>query len=497
MAKYVKTEEGYKLIEDVISSSGITAKYVKTETGFVLIDDIKSSSAKYVKTEEGYSLLEDTFTSIEGLTVIAIKPTWKTTTTDYSNNSKVHIKSYNDGGIKVITESDFLNYDSSAMTLSGDIEAEGSKYADTTHKVYITPKKGYCWSDGSASAITLTWVIVNIDWLEGKGTYTIADRDKDTTIEVYSDIYVSPFLLQYISYGGSDFVDASWYELGGSVEGRIKDGFIYITIDENNSLTTSAGFGLNFNVDSIFYKQLTVDIEFAEISIISNITCPSSLDFNSSGYINLQLSPDYVAEKGSDYDFMSHMSVIASSEYLEIQDMYPNSPGNISIQFYNTNAYDETINASINIAYDDGDYSYTKTFNIDLYPENYNGGSSGDATGVISDFYVIYNGTEYGSLTDGGIIDIVLDQNHANSSFTFNIGAGGGLNVNDYEWNIRMQDYANENGYTFTPTVSGYVSEICVNTGYVPATWGSTWIMIEIINKTLNTSSYVQFNYHV
>lgn len=88
---------------------------------------------------------------------------------------------------KTVKQVTVTGYDSTAMTLSGAIEATEAG----TYHAYFTPNKGYAWTDGTTDKLDLTWTInkrpiaipslsgTSFTWAEG-ATHTVTVNNLDT-----------------------------------------------------------------------------------------------------------------------------------------------------------------------------------------------------------------------------------------------------------------------------------------------------------------------------
>ena len=99
-----------------------------------------------------------------------IKPTAKTFTYDGTTHS---------GGANILN-----NFDSSTMSISGSTSATNAG----NYTVSVTPKTGYYWTDGTDTAISLTWSITKVSVAKptGSGSFTYDGNSHTCSINGYN-----------------------------------------------------------------------------------------------------------------------------------------------------------------------------------------------------------------------------------------------------------------------------------------------------------------------
>lgn len=143
----VVKEDGYassKDDPDAICSLKITSRNLYSTEPLIidgLIDDTTYYISFFPETTDGgiNSSTTQRVSGVAGITVIDSIPTQSEVLT-YNGNSQ---------------SPTFLNYDTTALVMSGTVSAVDAG----TYTATFTPLEGYCWEDGSTSSVSVSWVI--------------------------------------------------------------------------------------------------------------------------------------------------------------------------------------------------------------------------------------------------------------------------------------------------------------------------------------------------
>lgn len=207
------------------------------------------------------------------------KPYWK-----YAGINNIYLKNYSNSsqsiGISELIGNNGHEYQAKEIVLTGDIQnIIGKRYEDSEYKIYVSPAKGYCWLDGTTETIELTWMIVNIAWKQNIGDinyYTITNRDEEFEQDIFPDLYVSPYILNWLGDSHFDKIYISSNMSDVMLGGSLKAGTITIIakafpndLEDDINLTFSIEeLNINFNIWMVL--DIPVSLDGVEISISSN-----------------------------------------------------------------------------------------------------------------------------------------------------------------------------------------------------------------------------------